>query len=143
MSIGSSMLCSVCIDFDIRKLLLAAEAQPPGTINDPDAPGTYERLRPALFQFFKQHPNISSLRSSTGECDLCRSIWRAYAATAQPAELSDEAMGQGLSTRQIWIGTMAWDATVNGLPHVVVTQHGQKGAMRVLTSFEACVWRGT
>src|SRR5690554_621754 len=125
MSVGSSKLCSICAGFDVRKLLLAAEAQTPGSFNDPSAPDTLERLRPALFKFFKQHPSLLSLRSSAGECDLCRSIWQAYAGTAHPAELSDELLSQGLSAQQVWIGTTSWDETLSGLPHVAVTQHGE------------------
>ncbi|PKS05119.1 hypothetical protein jhhlp_008486 [Lomentospora prolificans] len=142
MSLGSSSLCSICVGFDVRELLLTAEAQPSGTWNDPSAPDTLENLRPALFQFFKQHPNLLSLKSATSECDLCRSVWQAYAATAHPAELEDVVLSQGMNSQQIWFGTTAWDTTLNGLPHVVVTQHSEKGAMRILTSFEACALRG-
>lgn len=142
MSVGSSKLCSTCADFDVRQLLLAAEAQPPETFNDPSAADTLECLRPALYKFFKQHPNLSSLRFAADRCDLCMSIWRAYSDTAHPYELSDEFMGQGMSAQQIWIGTTSWDATLNGLPQVAATQHDEKGGMRVLTSFEVCALRG-
>ncbi|SPO02586.1 uncharacterized protein DNG_05259 [Cephalotrichum gorgonifer] len=142
MSLGSSKLCSICAGFDVRNLLLAAEAQSPGTFNDPSAPDTLEGLRPALYKFYKQHPNLLSLRSSADECDLCRAILQAYASKSHPHELSDELMGQGMSTQQIWIGTMSWDATLHGLPHVAVTQHSEKGSIRTLASFETCASRG-
>ncbi|KEZ45369.1 hypothetical protein SAPIO_CDS2193 [Scedosporium apiospermum] len=46
MHTGSSKLCSTCMGFDVRKLLLTAEAQRPGNFNDPSAPDTYENIRP-------------------------------------------------------------------------------------------------
>jgi len=142
MSVGFNKLCSVCSNFDVRILLLTAESQPPAAFNDPSAPDSLEGLRPALFKFFKQHENLLSLRSSARECDLCRSIWQLYAALTHPAELQDEAVSQGLSAQQIWIGTTAWDQALHGLPHLVVTQHSENGSMRVLASFEVCALRG-
>lgn len=139
---GSSKLCSICVTFDVRKLLLAAEAQPPGNYNVPDAADSLECLRPALYQFSKQHPSLSSLRSSAGECDFCRSIWKGYAGTGDPAERTNESMDHGMSSQQIWIGTTAWDATLHGLPQIAITRHGEKGAIRFLASFEVCALRG-
>ncbi|CAI4213618.1 unnamed protein product [Parascedosporium putredinis] len=142
MSVGFSKLCSVCSNFDVRILLLTAESQPQAAFNDPSAPDSLEGLRPALFKFFKQHENLLSLRSSARECDLCRSIWQLYAALTHPAELQDEAISQGLSAQQIWIGTTAWDEALHGLPHLVVTQHAENRSMRILASFEVCALRG-
>lgn len=106
------MLCPICVGFDVRELLLKAEAQPPRSFNDPSAPGTLESLRPAIPRFFKQHPTLISLRSSIGKCELCRCIWPLYSSGAHPDELTDEALGRGMGVWQIYIGTTAWDATL-------------------------------
>ncbi|XXH02209.1 hypothetical protein Hte_008577 [Hypoxylon texense] len=85
------MLCSICVKFDVRQLLLEAEAQEPRNA----------------------HPN----------------------------ELTDRALRDNTNARQIFIGTLAWDATLNGLPHVAVIQDGERGATRTLASFEVCALR--
>ncbi|KAI1778787.1 HET-domain-containing protein [Hypoxylon cercidicola] len=136
------MLCSICVNFDVRKLLLETEAQQPKSFNDPSAPDTLECLRPPIPYFFEQHPNLLSLRSSAHQCHLCRCIWYSYARNAHPSELTDEALREITNARQIFIGTLAWDVTLNGLPHVAVIQDGGRGAIRTLASFEVCALRG-
>ncbi|KAI1658608.1 HET-domain-containing protein [Daldinia decipiens] len=136
------MLCAICINFDVRELLVRAAAQPPKGFNDPTAPDTLECLRPAIPHFFEHHPNLLSLQSSIDECDLCACIWQSYASNAHPNELVHDELLKGTNARQIFIGTTAWDATLNGLPHVAIIQNGERGAVRTLASFEVCALRG-
>ncbi|KAI1472184.1 HET-domain-containing protein [Daldinia caldariorum] len=135
------MLCAICVNFDVRKLLLTAAAQPPKGFNDPTAPDTLECLRPAVPRFFEHHPNLLSLRSAADKCDLCASIWQAYASNTHPWELVQEELLKGISTKQIFVGTTAWDATLSGMPHISVIQEGEKGAIRTLALFEVCAQR--
>ncbi|KAI0850671.1 heterokaryon incompatibility protein-domain-containing protein [Daldinia vernicosa] len=135
------MLCAICVNFDVRELLVKAAAQPPKGFNDPTAPDTLECLRPAIPHFFEHHPNLLSLQSSIDECDLCACIWQSYASNAHPNELVHEELLKGTNAREIFIGTTAWDATLNGLPHVAVVQNGERGAIRTLASFEVCALR--
>ncbi|KAI1474743.1 HET-domain-containing protein [Daldinia eschscholtzii] len=136
------MLCAICVNFDVRKLLLTATAQRPKAFVDPTVPEAYECLRPAIPHFFEHHPNLLSLRSSADECDLCAYIWQSFASNAHPNELTQEELLKGTNTQRIFIGTTAWDATLNGLPHVTVIQTGERGAIRTLASFEVCALRG-
>ncbi|KAI2615401.1 HET-domain-containing protein [Hypoxylon sp. NC1633] len=136
------MLCSICTNFDVRELLLKAEAQEPRSFNDPSAPHNLECLRPAVPHFFSQQPDLLSLRSSASGCDLCSCIWQSYAGSAHPNDLADEALRSGVSAGRIYIGTTGWDATLNGLPHIAVIQDGDRGAVRTLASFEVCALRG-
>ncbi|KAI0376804.1 HET-domain-containing protein [Hypomontagnella monticulosa] len=136
------MLCSTCVNFDVRDLLLTAVAQAPKGYNDPSAPDTFESLRPAIPHFFEQHPSLLSLRSCLGKCALCDCIWQSYSKNAHPNELTDAFLLRGTSARQIYIGTAAWDVTLNGLPHITVIQDGDRGAVRTLASFEVCALRG-
>ncbi|KAI1868465.1 uncharacterized protein JN550_006381 [Neoarthrinium moseri] len=143
------MLCSVCVNFDVRGLLLKAAAQRPKGFNDPTAPQTLEALRPKMPYFFKHHPNLLALRASASDCDLCSCIWQSYVAKSHPSELSDEALSQGKSVHQIFIGTEGWDVTLHSLPHVIVHQdrdsHEDRSSkliqMRSLASFEVCADR--
>ncbi|KAI1391813.1 HET-domain-containing protein [Hypoxylon trugodes] len=136
------MLCSVCINFDVRALLLKAEGQTPRRYNTPTTGDAFESLRPAIPHFFKQHPNLLSLRTSAAECDLCNHIWQAYVRISQPIELTDEYLCQGTNASQIFIGTQTWDATLHGLPHLAAIQNGEKGVARILALFEVCALRG-
>ncbi|KAI1803932.1 HET-domain-containing protein [Daldinia bambusicola] len=136
------MLCAICVNFDVRKLLLTAAAQPPKGFNDPTAPDTFECLRPAVPRFFHHHPNLLSLRSSADNCDFCASIWQAYASNAHAQELTQEQLLKDISSKQIFVGTTAWDTTLNGIPHIAVIQEGEKGVIRTLASFEVCAQRG-
>ncbi len=136
------MLCSICVGFDVRELLLKAEAQPPQHFNDPTSVDFLESFRPAISHFFRHHPNLISLRTSAADCELCRCIWQSHSSATNPNELTGEALGKGTNTRQIFIGTSGWDATLNGLPHIAVIQDGDRGAIRTLASFEVCALRG-
>ncbi|KAI1302721.1 HET-domain-containing protein [Xylaria venustula] len=135
------MMCSICADFNVRELLMKAHAQSPKP-NGLEGPVSALALRPGITHFFKQHRGLLSLRSSANYCDLCRCIWEAYMSTISSDDCTDSALGTGVNARQIFIGTAAWDATLHGLPHLAVTQDGDRGAIRVLANFEVCALRG-
>lgn len=141
-NLGSPKLCSVCEDFDVHALLVAANSQKPAGFNDPSSPSTYESLRPALYQFFKQHDSLASLQSQVDYCDLCQAIFDGYQRMNPPAAINETTTNQGLGRGPIWIGTTAWDATLHCWPHIVATQFGENDSMRILASFEACALRG-
>ncbi|KAI1420154.1 HET-domain-containing protein [Xylaria sp. FL1777] len=137
------MLCSVCTGFNVRELLLKAHAQPARPYgDDPSSPPSVQNFRPGITHFFKQHTGLLRLRSSASNCELCHRIWEAYVRTNSPNDCTDYALGRGVNSRQIFIGTAAWDATLHGLPHLAVTQDGDRGAIRVLANFEVCALRG-
>ncbi|ETS86456.1 hypothetical protein PFICI_00284 [Pestalotiopsis fici W106-1] len=147
------MLCSICVNFNVRALLLKAVTQPPKGFNDPTSPETLENLRPAIPYFFKHHANLLSLRASAATgCELCSFIWQSHVGRSHPNDLTDDLLSQGTSAQQIFLGTAAWDATLHGLPHVAAVQNGdghtshvsKQGLvqMRTLASFEVCATRG-
>ncbi|KAI0465880.1 HET-domain-containing protein [Xylaria cf. heliscus] len=137
------MLCSVCTDFNVRELLLKAHAQSPRSHgDDPSSPPSVQNFRSGITHFFKQHTGLLQLRLSASNCELCHCIWEAFVSNNSPDDCTDYALGTGISSRQIFIGTAAWDATLHGLPHITVTQDGDRGAIRVLANFEACALRG-
>ncbi|KAI0965771.1 HET-domain-containing protein [Xylaria arbuscula] len=122
------MLCSVCADFNVRELLMKAHAQSPKPTGL-EAPVSGLTIRPGITHFFKQHRGLLSLRSSASQCDLCRCIWEAYISIIFSDDCTDSALGTG-------------DATLHGLPHLTVTQDGDRRAIRVLANFEVCALRG-
>ena len=137
------MLCSVCTGFNVRELLVKAHAQTPRLNGeDPSSPPSVQNFRPGITHFFKQHTGLLRLRSSVSNCGLCHCIWDAYVRNNSPYDSADYALSRGVSSRQIFIGTAAWDATLHGLPHLAVVQDGDRGAIRVLASFEVCALRG-
>ncbi|KAI0425220.1 HET-domain-containing protein [Xylaria sp. FL1042] len=142
-TVFSIMLCSVCTGFNVRELLLKAHAQSPRSHgDDPSSPPSVQNFRPAITHFFKQHTGLLRLRSSASNCELCHCIWEDYVRKNSPNDCTDYALGRGTNSRQIFIGTAAWDATLHGLPHLAVTQDGDLGAIRVLANFEVCALRG-
>ncbi|KAJ3577705.1 hypothetical protein NPX13_g2863 [Xylaria arbuscula] len=136
------MLCSVCTDFNVRELLLKAHAQSPRYGDDPSAPPSVQNFRPGITHFFKQHKGLLQLRSSSSNCELCHCIWETYVRNNPSNEHTDNALGRGINSRQIFIGTASWDAMLHGLPHLTITQNGDRGAIRVLANFEVCALRG-
>ncbi|OCL02546.1 HET-domain-containing protein [Glonium stellatum] len=144
-------LCSICSHFDVRSLLLAAQAQHPLGSRDRSqdferqenlAHAGYRSFRRGLPRFFKQHADLSSLKLAASECDLCAAIWKQYSESAQPQELTAESLSSGLGKEQIYIGTTPWDRDLHALPHVAAFQHGDRGIIRTLAWFEACAPRG-
>lgn len=137
------MLCSVCAGFNVRELLLKAHAQSPRPYgDDPSSPPSVQNFRPGITHFFKQRTGLLRLRSSASNCELCHCIWEAYVRNNSPNDCTDYALGRGVNSRQIFIGTAAWDATLHGLPHLAVAQDGDRGAIHVLANFEVCALRG-
>jgi hypothetical protein len=112
MVMAQGRLCIVCQKFDVRTLLLAAEAAPIQADIDPFGLTRSAKRAPvydAQTHFFQQHANLAMLKVSAGHCDLCEAIWAQFIRDCKDTELSklDEAfLAQGLGKEPIYIGTL-------------------------------------
>lgn len=139
MSENISRLCDRCQEFDIRALLLTAEAAP-----------SQGHLHDAVTQFFTHRPNLVTLKKSASHCDLCSAIWEQFARDRKPADLSDHVLEKGIGNRPIYLETLAWDTGLNTVPHVVAMQYGPPNLWnphlsmsgRQIACFEACAEHG-
>ena len=132
-------LCTVCQKFDVRALLLAAEAQGPDHYDR----GTQKKIHAGLPRYFRQHRSLLVLKQSSSHCDLCSALWTFYSKIAQPEELTEESLRSSLGAEQIHLGTTSWDDALHSRPHLAVFQHGANGTTRTLAWFEVCANRGT
>ncbi|KAF2165490.1 hypothetical protein M409DRAFT_24341 [Zasmidium cellare ATCC 36951] len=140
---ASPNFCGICQVFNVRALLLAAEASAAkSNIDDRGLLRSTKEgvVHDAIPKHFKHQPGLHALKAASSSCDLCRSIWREFSRQREPAELTDEALCRGIGNEQIYIGTLVWDAGLNATPHVAVIQHGPPphNSQRQLACFEVC-----
>lgn len=139
----SSTLCGICQTFNVRALLLAAEASAAkSNIDDRGLLRSAKEgvVHDAIPKYFKHQSGLHALKAASSSCDLCCSVWREFSRQRQPAELTDEALCKGVGNEQIYIGTLVWDAGLNATPHLAFTQHRPPphDSQRQLACFEVC-----
>ena len=135
-------LCSVCNKFDVRALLIKSEAQGPPKSGNAAQVASFTDVHASVPRFFAHQPNLTTLRCSSDDCDLCSSIWQQYCKIAQPFELTDDALASGLGSQQIFLGSTQWGRSLHGLPSVAAFQYGPRGETRTLAWFEVYASRG-
>lgn len=141
-------LCDICSEFDVGALLSAAEAAPsrPNTNRVGNLVSSEKGVvREGITQFFKHQPNLTCLRASSEDCDLCAAIWQQYQAQRSALELTDAVLAQGLGNEQLYLGTQQWDTGLNSVPHLIAVQQGRPSRItrrRELACFEVCIPHG-
>ena len=137
-----SNLCELCSSFDVRGLLLEAKAQGQPTQGSNAQLSEYGHIHAGVPRFFEQHKDLTSLKESAQQCALCAAIWDQYSARADPHELTDTALKEGLGVEEIYLGSTVWVEELNGLPCIAAFQYGKTSSARTLAWFEAFAGRG-
>lgn len=139
--------CDVCKGFNVRALLLSAEAAPrKANTNRAGQQNSANTgvIRQAIPDLFKHHADLTTLQNQAATCNLCSSIWREYCRSRQPAELTETALNKGVGKEQIYIGTTDWDTGLSSVPTIAVIQRSPppNNIQRQLACFEVCVEDG-
>lgn len=137
------MLCERCRGFDVRALFVAAAA---ASFRSPDLlyhHGAISDQREGIYQFYELHPNLTALKVSAEECELCSAICKQYIRLRQDAELTADELKSDVSLGPIHLGIDDWEAGRSRAPHVIVSQYssadpGKATAGRRLAYFDVC-----
>lgn len=133
------MHCETCLGFDVRSLLHQATSD---TFKLPD--GSHS----AIDKFHKHQAGLSALKaSSENGCEFCALLWDTAVKTIGKEQVTRWLeKGKGEGEQDIYLGTSAWSADLQGLPYVVATQQpsqqGPWAGSRTLGSFEVYANRG-
>lgn len=135
-------LCDVCRSFDLRALLLSSAAIPVR-----DDVTIWERLFLSTIEesprlFFKQHPNLLSIKQCSEACSLCSCIWKLYCEGKDAVWLTNEAVNAGISQQQVYITCTPANNLWQKYAQVVVFQKNSSDSTRILASFDPYAERG-
>ncbi|KAF2877164.1 hypothetical protein BDV95DRAFT_140755 [Massariosphaeria phaeospora] len=149
------MLCSLCTTLDIRTLLITSSSQPLEDrtyLYTPAAGQTHstKAIRPGIPRFFAHQASLLALRESAKNvgCELCRAIWAVYERNAQPYELQEDVLkegvdGVGVAAGRLYVGTNQWDMALHALPHVAVSLVvDERSGGKMIAWFEVYAKRG-
>src|SRR5438045_1430243 len=126
-------LCALCLQFNIRDLLLQAGLQIPrasGLSNrnrvDP------EDYRTPIPQFFAHHRDIVALKISAEQgCSFCSLIWYTWAGNLTKTDYTEEWLAATFQG-QIYIGSSGWTTSKQGMPYITISQQTSAGQTRAM-----------